>query len=138
MAGRRRSKATRASPAAKWWRVTSSRLTAAAKPGEILVSTPNDSPRGVADRMECAAADDLKVKGFPEPIRAWSGLSDRAGGRGRGPACVRLHDQEPRQFSATLNGCVDSYRDQTIHIRGEGGIGKTRPRRGVSPRCYGD
>jgi hypothetical protein len=35
-------------------------------------------------------------------------------------------EQERCQFSAALDACVHSHRGQTIHVRGEAGIGKTR------------
>ena len=101
-----------------------SRLTAAAKPGEILVSTATHE--AVADRMECAAADDLKVKGFPEPVRTWRLVGPRQANAVAPPRPFVGREQERRQFSAALGACVDSHRGQTIHVRGEAGIGKTR------------
>jgi tetratricopeptide (TPR) repeat protein len=100
-----------------------SRLTAAAKPGEILVAAATHE--AVADRMECAAAGDLKVKGLPEPVRVWRLVGPRSAKAAVAPRPFVGREQERRQFAAALSACVDSRRGQTIHIRGEAGIGKT-------------
>jgi class 3 adenylate cyclase len=46
-----------------------SRLTDAAKTGEILVS--DETHDALTERFDCADAGTLDIKGFAEPVRAW-------------------------------------------------------------------
>jgi class 3 adenylate cyclase len=98
-----------------------SRLTGAAAAGEILLS--EQVHRLLAERLHCGEVNDLAVKGYAEPVRAWRllGLRDTierrpfAGRRG-----------ELRRFRGALAACRDTGRGRAIHVRGEAGIGKSR------------
>jgi tetratricopeptide (TPR) repeat protein len=99
-----------------------SRLTAAAKEGEILAS--DDTCRALAERFDCVDAGALEIKGFAEPVRAWRLLGLRPGARAQRPFVGR--HGELRLSEAALATCRETGRGQTIFIRGEAGIGKTR------------
>jgi class 3 adenylate cyclase/tetratricopeptide (TPR) repeat protein len=100
-----------------------SRLTDAAGPGELLVS--DMVRRALADRVQCEAAGELTVKGFPEPVRAW---------RLHGVQAARLSGQqlfvgrrgELDQLRAALAACRAAGHGQALYLRGEAGIGKSR------------
>jgi len=99
-----------------------SRLTAAAEKGEILAS--DDTRRALAERFDCVDAGALEIKGFAEPVRAWRLLGLRAIAREQRPFVGR--HGELRLSEAALSACRETGRGQTIFIRGEAGIGKTR------------
>lgn len=98
-----------------------SRLAGAARPGEVLISDP--VRHALAGRIDCADRGALAVKGFAEPVPAWS-LT------GFGRTAERRHfvgrRSELDQFRALLAACRETKRGQTLYIRGEPGIGKTR------------
>jgi class 3 adenylate cyclase/tetratricopeptide (TPR) repeat protein len=99
-----------------------SRLTGIAKGGEILLSNAVRIP--LADKFDCADAGTFSVKGFTEPVRAWRlvGLRpERSGFRS-----IVGRDRELRQFQAALANCQTDGRGQTLYIRGDAGIGKSR------------
>jgi len=99
-----------------------SRLTDAAEAGEILVS--DETHGALAERFNCVDAGTLDIKGFAEPVRAWRlcGLRpDRRGGR---PFVGRRG--ELRLLETALATCRETQRGQTVYVRGEAGIGKTR------------
>jgi class 3 adenylate cyclase len=100
-----------------------SRLTDAAEPGAILIA--EGVRAALAERLDCAPAGRLAIKGFAEPVTAWrlEGLRERAGGADR-PFVGRR--AELAQFEAVLQTCLKSGTGQTICLRGEAGIGKTR------------
>jgi len=99
-----------------------SRLTAAAKEGEILAS--DDTRRALAERFDCVDAGARDIKGFAEPVRAWRLLGLRLVARDERPFVGR--HGELRLSEAVLTACREKGRGQTIFIRGEAGIGKTR------------
>src|SRR6516225_2449233 len=99
-----------------------SRLTAAAKEGEILAS--DDTRRALAERFDCVDAGALDIKGFAEPVRAWRLLGLGLVARDERPFVGR--HGEHRLSEAVLTACREKGRGQTIFIRGEAGIGKTR------------
>ena len=99
-----------------------SRLTASAEEGEILAS--DDTRRALAERFDCVDAGALNIKGFAEPVRAWRLLGPRPFAREQRPFVGR--HGELRLLEAALAACRETGRGQTIFIRGEAGIGKTR------------
>lgn len=99
-----------------------SRLTAAAEEGEILAS--DDTHRALAERFDCVDAGPLDIKGFAEPVRAWRLLGLRPVAREQRPFVGR--HGELSLSEAALAACRETGRGQTIFIRGEAGIGKTR------------
>jgi class 3 adenylate cyclase/tetratricopeptide (TPR) repeat protein len=99
-----------------------SRLTGAAKSGEVLIS--EDTARAIWDRLDCEDAGALRVKGFTEPVTAWRLRGLRSPGRENRLFVGRRG--ESRLIDAALAACRETLRGQTIYVRGEAGIGKTR------------
>ncbi len=101
-----------------------SRLQDKAKAGETLVS--HEVQAAVSNLIDCSLMGEIEVKGFQEPVQAWllDGIrSDRSLAR-RGPFVGR--SSEKRHFVGVLEECREKGLGQTILIRGEAGIGKTR------------
>jgi class 3 adenylate cyclase/tetratricopeptide (TPR) repeat protein len=99
-----------------------SRLTDAAEAGEILVS--DDTYGTLAERFDCADAGTLDIKGFAEPVRAWRLRGLRTVAREQRPFVGRR--AELRILQLALAACSETGRGQTVYVRGEAGIGKTR------------
>lgn len=100
------------------------RLTDAARPGETLIS---EDVRNAVERVaDCEHRGSLSVKGFGGPISTYLVRTLR---RQKGFAAARPfigRQEEVRQFVGALAACLEAGRGQSIHIRGEAGIGKTR------------
>ncbi len=100
------------------------RLQDKAAPGETLLS--DDVRRAVAGIAECAAVGRVAIRGLKNEVAVWRLVSVAAGrGREAAPAFVGRR-AELRQFGAVLDACLEDGRGQTIYVRGEAGIGKTR------------
>lgn len=100
-----------------------SRLCDKAQAGEILVS---EDVRNAVDRQfEFSFAGALELKGFPQPHKAWRAGQAAAPEK---PAMRPLvgREAERRQFAAALESCRNHGTGQTIVVRGEPGIGKSR------------
>ncbi len=100
-----------------------SRLADRAKADEILISTSVHT--AVAGRISCEAAGTFELKGFAEPLFAWRVQQVSAAGPDRLRPFVG-RSLETRQFAAALEGCTVTGTGQTILVRGEPGIGKSR------------
>jgi class 3 adenylate cyclase/tetratricopeptide (TPR) repeat protein len=100
-----------------------SRLTDAAQAGEVLIS--DAVHRALAERLACAEAGALAVKGFAEPVRAWRLLGLREGAEPGDRPFVGRHS-ELQRFRALLAACSEVGHGQAVYVRGEAGIGKTR------------
>jgi class 3 adenylate cyclase/tetratricopeptide (TPR) repeat protein len=97
------------------------RLTDAAAPGEILMS--DAVRRSLASRLDCEEIGALRVKGFAEPVRSWR----LHGLRATAPECPLVgRRRELEQLRTTVAACRATGRGETIHVRGDAGIGKTR------------
>jgi len=99
-----------------------SRLTDAAEAGEILLS--DDTYGELVERLDCDDAGTLDIKGFAEPVRAWRLRGLRAVAREQRSFVGRR--AELRLLEAALAACRESGRGQSVYVRGEAGIGKTR------------
>ena len=98
-----------------------SRLTGAARAGEVLVS--DAVRRALGERLAGDELEPLEVKGFAEPVRAWRLRGLRAPSS-RGPLAGRTAELD--RFRASLADCRARGHGRVVHIRGEAGIGKTR------------
>jgi class 3 adenylate cyclase/tetratricopeptide (TPR) repeat protein len=101
-----------------------SRLEGLAKAGETLIA--DAVYKAVAAQVEADDAGETTVKGLDSPVRVWRlhGLADSGGDKSRLPFVGR--QALLAQFDAILSGCRQSGAGQTILLRGEAGIGKTR------------
>jgi class 3 adenylate cyclase/tetratricopeptide (TPR) repeat protein len=99
-----------------------SRLTNEAKRGETIVSGP--VRRALAGRFELADVGVLPVKGFNEPITAFRvvGLAEVRNDE-RALVGRRL---EMRQLASALASCRETGAGQSVLVRGDAGIGKSR------------
>src|SRR5215471_3518874 len=99
-----------------------SRLTDAAAAGEIFIS--GETHGALADRFDCTEAGALTMKGFAEPVRAWRLRGVRPTARQQRPFVGRRG--ELHRLVAALASCHETGHGQTVYLRGEAGIGKTR------------
>ncbi len=98
------------------------RLQDLAEGGETLISEAVQ--RILADRLDGDARGDVAVKGFADPVGVWQ-VTGLAAATTRQRALFG-RASELRQFDAALADCVEQGRGQTLYLRGEAGIGKTR------------
>jgi class 3 adenylate cyclase len=99
-----------------------SRLTEEAPRGTILVS---DLVRDMLPpSFLCREAGLLALRGIAEPIRAWHLVGIGEATAARPPFVGRR--AELAQFQGVLAACREAGTGQTVVIRGEAGIGKTR------------
>ena len=68
----------------------------------------------------------MAVKGLDAPVRVWRVKCLRAGDAAPAPAAFVGRRAELAQFSGILETCRASGTGQTIVVRGEAGMGKTR------------
>jgi class 3 adenylate cyclase/tetratricopeptide (TPR) repeat protein len=101
-----------------------SRLQGQAGPGETLVS--DSLFRTVTDRVDCEALGEIIIKGLDAPVRVWRVRSLYRAGHGRARAGFVGRQAELAQFSGVAEACRSAGIGQTIIVRGEAGIGKTR------------
>ncbi len=101
-----------------------SRLQDKAGPGETLIS--GTVCRAVSDLVESTSLGKTEVKGFETPIRLWRVdiLRSNDAAEHGGPFVGR--EAELAQFTSLLETCQLSGRGQSLSVRGEAGIGKTR------------
>jgi class 3 adenylate cyclase/tetratricopeptide (TPR) repeat protein len=100
------------------------RLDGLAGAGETLIA--DAVYRAVSGQVEADDAGETTVKGLDGPVRVWRlrGLADSGHDKSRLPFVGRQNLLA--QFDGILSGCQQSGAGQTILLRGEAGIGKTR------------
>ena len=101
-----------------------SRLQDLAEPRETLISS--EVYHAASHAIDCVSRGAVSVNGFAKPISVWSVRSLVPAGlrSARGPFVGR--EVESRQFRALAEQAVENSRGQSILVRGEPGIGKTR------------
>jgi class 3 adenylate cyclase/tetratricopeptide (TPR) repeat protein len=103
------------------------RMEQAASPGEVYVSA---ATRALADsRIDAEALEPVSVKGISEPVSVFAlrrvmSLEESVAHTKRTPFVGRR--AELNQFRGVLDTCIEYGQGQTVYIRGEPGIGKTR------------
>jgi class 3 adenylate cyclase len=101
-----------------------SRLVEMAAPGQTLIS--DAVYRAVPDLVEVDEVSDVAVKGLEKAVTVWR-LRSLSGGGGPGSRSPFVGRRaELRQFQGVLESYAESGSGQTIYLRGEAGIGKTR------------
>ena len=98
-----------------------------AKPGEIYLTTTTQSL--AANRVETEALDPVSVKGISEPVPVFSlrrvrSVEEAVLDTTRTSFVGRR--AELNHFRGMLDICIEEGHGQTIYVRGEPGIGKTR------------
>jgi len=101
-----------------------SRLQDKANAGETLIS--DAVCRAVSGLVNYADLGEIEVKGFEVPIRAWriDGLPRRASSEHLSRFVGRR--AQLRQFTAMTEECLETGAGQSMLVRGDAGIGKTR------------
>jgi class 3 adenylate cyclase/tetratricopeptide (TPR) repeat protein len=103
------------------------RMEQAAQPGEVYLTAATQSL--AAPRIEAEALEAVAVKGISEPVpvfalRRVKSAEEARGSGSRTPFVGRRADLT--QFRGMLETCIEDGHGQTIYVRGEPGIGKTR------------
>lgn len=101
-----------------------SRLQDLAKSGETYLS---DAVRGgLANQIQCTEFADVSIPGLDRNVTVWrlEEFGSAGGATNRTGFVGRRH--ELRQFSGAIEDCLETGRGQTIYVRGEAGIGKSR------------
>jgi class 3 adenylate cyclase/tetratricopeptide (TPR) repeat protein len=103
------------------------RMEQAAQPGEVYLTAATQSL--AAPRIEAEALEAVAVKGISEPVpvfalRRVKSAEEARGSGSRTPFVGRRADLI--QFRGMLETCIEDGHGQTIYVRGEPGIGKTR------------
>ncbi len=101
-----------------------SRLQDLAKSGETMIS--DALHHALADRLDADRLDDVVVKGLAAPVRVWRVKSLRARDAVPAPVAFVGRRKELALFSRVTENCRLTRQGQTIIIRGEAGMGKTR------------
>jgi class 3 adenylate cyclase/tetratricopeptide (TPR) repeat protein len=101
-----------------------SRLQDRALPGETLIS--ENVRRAVMDQVDCVSAGEMMVKGIERPIHAWRVAGLRGDELGGAKISFIGRRAEIAQFAGIMEACRTSGKGQTVVVRGDAGIGKTR------------
>jgi len=103
------------------------RMEQVAEPGEIYLTAATQSLAG--DRIEARELDPITVKGISSPVSAFTlervKTAEELAGRSFRTVFVGRKAQLA-QFTSLLDACLESGFGQTLLLRGEPGIGKTR------------
>ena len=103
------------------------RMEQSATPGQIYLTAATRALAG--PRIETEALAPISVKGISKPVSAFSLRNVRSAeefgySHSRTPFVGRR--AELAQFRSLLKTCIDEGQGQTLYVRGEPGIGKTR------------
>ena len=101
------------------------RMEQAAEPGRVLMTNATRMLAG--DLVESDAHVPVTVKGLLEPVAVCVLRGIRSGGtRGETHRPFVGRRAELAQFRGVLGACLDSHHGQSVFVRGDAGIGKTR------------
>jgi class 3 adenylate cyclase/tetratricopeptide (TPR) repeat protein len=103
------------------------RMEQAAQPGEIYLTTATHSL--AADRIETETLAPVSVKGISEPVPVFALRRVRSAQAARRDTTrTPLVGRRANliQFRGMLDACIEEGHGQTLYVRGEPGIGKTR------------
>ena len=103
------------------------RMEQSAEPGEVFITAATNSL--AASRIETQALEPVSVKGISEPVPVFALRRVRSAEEAR-PDSARTafvgRRAELIQFRGMLEACIEEGHGQTVYVRGEPGIGKTR------------
>ena len=99
------------------------RLTDLARPSETLVSA--SVQRALGERFVGETLGEQLVDGLPEPVNVWR-LRDISSTRSKDVSNFVGRHRELHQFAAAIDHCLERNAGETIVVRGEAGIGKSR------------
>ena len=80
----------------------------------------------VAHLVSAEAMEQVSIRGLERPVRVWRLLGLEEAGAQRPERSFVGRQTELRQFTGAVEVCAESGRGQSIYVRGEAGIGKTR------------
>ena len=103
------------------------RMEQVARPGEVYLTTATHSL--AAHRIETEALEPVSVKGISEPVPVFAlrrvrSAEESRRDSARTPFVGRRADLI--QFRGMLEACIEESHGQSLYVRGEPGIGKTR------------
>ncbi len=103
------------------------RMEQVAEPGAVYITTATHQLAGA--RIEAEALDPVLLKGISDPVPVFAlhrvrSIEERPVDAARTPIVGRR--AELRQFQGMLDACIEDGHGQTVIVRGEPGIGKTR------------
>ena len=101
-----------------------SRLNAVAKANETIIS--DEVYRAIETRVTCEPLGHIQVKGIENAVPAWRAIGLRIGAPRQAGGRFVGRRTEIAQFKGVLAASRDNHVGQSILIRGEPGIGKTR------------
>ena len=99
------------------------RLTDLAKSGETLVAA--SIQRALGERFKGVDLGEQTIKGLSEPVSVWR-LHELSTKQSENSQKFVGRSRELGQFIAALDHCSDEGKGQTVIIRGEAGVGKSR------------
>jgi class 3 adenylate cyclase/tetratricopeptide (TPR) repeat protein len=101
-----------------------SRLQDMAAAGETYIS--DAVQRAVGEIVTSEVMDEVTIKGLDRPVRAWRVQGHRTSMDEAGQRIFVGRRSELAQLAGVLSACRETGSGQTICLRGEAGIGKTR------------
>ena len=101
-----------------------SRLQDQAGPGETAISSA--VYRAAGDQFECEARGEVKIKGLSAPTGVWRLVGYSKSDEISESRPIVGRKTELSQFASALDSCLNNRVGQTLLVRGEPGIGKTR------------
>jgi class 3 adenylate cyclase/tetratricopeptide (TPR) repeat protein len=101
-----------------------SRLNKMAKARETVIS--NEVYEAVRDRVDCESMGEVAIRGIAAPVRVWRVTGHLESKRTNAAAPFVGRREELAQFEDFVSACRDDGIGQSVLIRGEPGIGKSR------------
>ena len=101
-----------------------SRLQDKAAAGETYIS--DTVQRAIGELVTSEAVGEVAIKGLDRPVRVWGVHGLKAGPDETARRLFVGRHSELAQLTGMLSACRETGSGQTVHLRGEAGIGKTR------------
>lgn len=101
-----------------------SRLSDLAEAGQTLIS--GDHHAAIIDIVDAESIGLVNIDGLEQPVETWRVNGLRTDGARSRQIDFVGRDTQLRQFAGGLEACLASGRGESIHVRGEPGIGKSR------------